>query len=449
MRIPTERIFFILILVVYWLVGTLFATQTPDWQAPDEPAHYNNIAQVAENGCCPVIEVGDWQQDYQSELTSARFHPDLLDNLDTIQYEDHQPPLYYLLMSIPYRLFDGNLQVLRWVSMVLGTISLVFTYLVGKQVFPERPQIALGAMAFVAFIPQHMHTLTTLNNDTLAEGLIAVTLYVTIRYLKGDDVPVWGLGLLVGIGLITKTTTYFLGGIVPLAILLKWYSQDKDRETSTLIKQWAIFLLPAVIIGGLWFVRNFGVYGFPDFLGLGAHDVVVADQPRTAERIAEVSFGEYLAQGIQITFNSFWGQFGWMAVPLTDVLGGWIYRGFLVLIGVSLSGLVLAVFRRSKSTSPETKTVNRNIWIVLGLTLVLAVLAFIYYNTEFLQFQGRYLYPGLIPFALMMVWGLDTWRDLFLGRWEASRWLTVLVFVGLAGLDVYLLQTVLVPNLVY
>ena len=49
-----------LILIAYFIVGGLFAVYTPAWQAPDEPAHYNYILQVAHEGCCPKIELGDW-----------------------------------------------------------------------------------------------------------------------------------------------------------------------------------------------------------------------------------------------------------------------------------------------------------------------------------------------------------------------------------------------------
>src|SRR5262245_51466550 len=82
------------ILLAYFIVGALFAIRTPPWQAPDEPAHYNYIAQIATNGCCPVIEPGDWNQAYLRQLTTNHFAPDSLADLGKIQYEDHQPPLY-------------------------------------------------------------------------------------------------------------------------------------------------------------------------------------------------------------------------------------------------------------------------------------------------------------------------------------------------------------------
>ena len=117
------------ILLVYWIAGALYAIYTPAWQTPDEPAHYNYIRQVVAAGCCPRIEAGDWSSEYLAELTSGRFAPDLLGQLESIQYEDHHPPLYYLLASLIYRLTDGDLISLRFFSLALGAGVVFLSYL--------------------------------------------------------------------------------------------------------------------------------------------------------------------------------------------------------------------------------------------------------------------------------------------------------------------------------
>ena len=118
--ISIEKSLFALILLGYLFAGALYAIYTPAWQAPDEPAHFNYIRQVAQDGCCPRIEPGDWQSDYLAQLTSTRFAPEHLDQLDAIQYEDHHPPLYYLLASAVFKLSAGDLTALRLLSVVLG-----------------------------------------------------------------------------------------------------------------------------------------------------------------------------------------------------------------------------------------------------------------------------------------------------------------------------------------
>lgn len=445
-RTPVEKTLFALILLGYLLAGAHYAIYTPPWQAPDEPAHFNYIRQVAQDGCCPRIESGDWQSDYLAQLTTAKFAPQLLDRLDSIQYEDHHPPLYYLLASLVFKLSDGDLVALRLLSVALGAAVACLSYLISRRILPAQPQIALAAMALVAFLPQHLSMMAAVNNDAPAEVLVGLALLWLIRYLDSENVPVWQLGLIVGLALLTKTTIYFLALIVPIGIWLRW--RDEGAPARALLRQFAAFALVAGLIGGAWWLRNIAVYGFPDFLGLAAHDAVVADQPRTADFIAQHGRTTYIAQLASTAFKSFWGQFGWMALPLDGVLGGWLYRGFALLLMAGVAGALLAC--RSAAEAAQHRSVPRiprPISIILLTTILLVTLQFLYYNIEFQQWQGRYLFPALIPIAFLLACGVDHFRARLFSRWESLRWLTPLALASLFALDIYLLFRVIVPGL--
>ena len=445
-RTTVEKTLFALILLGYWIAGALFAIYTPPWQTPDEPAHFNYIRHIAEFGCCPRIEPGDWQSDYLALLTTTRFAPAHLDQLDAIQYEDHHPPLYYLLASIVFKLSAGDLVALRLLSVALGAAVVSLSYVISRHILPSQPQIALGAMALVAFTPQHLSMMASVNNDALAETLVALALLWLIRYLNTEGIPVWRLGFIVGLALLTKITIAFLALVVPLGVWLKW--RRSGSATQDLIRSLTILALIAGLMGSIWWLRNIAVYGFPDFLGLAAHDAVVADQPRTADYIAQLGFTTYVSQMMGTTFKSFWGQFGWMALPLDGVFDGWIYRGFTLLVITGVAGALLA--SRPRSAAPQKPALictTSDVSIVLLTILIVVALQFIYYNIEFQQWQGRYLFPALIPIAAILVYGLDYWRARLLSRWEWLRWLTPLALTSLVALDIYLLFRVIVPGL--
>ncbi len=445
----TETTLLALILAGYLLVAGLFAALTPPWQAPDEPAHYNYIAQIARDGCCPVIAPGDWQSDYQAQLTRERFAPALLGRLDTIQYEDHQPPLYYLLGSMVFKLADGSLTALRLLSALIGAGVVLCAWGVGRALLPDRPAARLAAVALVAFLPQHVAVLASVNNDALAGLVVGLGLWLSVSHAQGGPARPWALGVVAGVGLLTKISTLLLLPVMALALLLRWRA-DRGRPAS-LARALAGLLIPALALGGVWIARNLAVYGFPDLFGLRAHDAVVAGQLRTADLIAQIGAGEYLRRALQTTFNSFWGQFGWMALPLPD----WIYALIAALLLAALAGLAAGWAGRERPPAPETLAGA----LVLAAAVLLAVLAYAYYNTEFVQFQGRYLYPGLSPLALALALGLDEW-----GRraaWALNRavkgrpadadrlrlLLTPLPFLLLAPLDVYVLLRVIAPLL--
>lgn len=431
MAVPQlERAAFWVILVGYLLIGTLYAIYTPAWQAPDEPAHYNAIRQVAEQGCCPRIDSGDWDSAVLSLLTSTRFAPEHLHLLPGVQYEDHQPPLYYLLAAPLFQLANGELIPLRLFSVALGAGVVALSFVISRQLLPTQPPISLAVMSLVAFLPQHVAMLAAVNNDALAELLVGLCLLWSLRYLDGETLPIWAAGVLVGAALVTKITIYYLALLVPLAIWLRW--RGEKRELPELARSLATFALVAGTIGGLWWLRNAHEYHFPDILALGAHDAVVADQLRSADFIATNGWGAYLIGMTGTLLKSSFGQFGWMALPLDGVLGGWLYRGYGLLLLLGVAGAWQGMKRITKPAR-----------IILLSAVGLVVLQTLYYNLEFVQWQGRYLFPALIPLSLIVVCGANHW----LQRWAGARWLLTLGLACLAGVDVYLLFRVIVPGL--
>lgn len=433
------------VLLVYLALAALYAVRTPDWQAPDEPAHVNYIRQIAADGALPVLEAGDWQQAYQNELTARGFDPALLGRLDTVQYEDHQPPLYYLLQAPVYAVTGGNLTALRMVSALLGAGVVLAAWAALRALFPERPALALTGAAFVAFLPQHLAILSSVSNDPLAELIVGLTLLVALRYLRGTKrgaSPAL-LGLLVGLALITKTTIYFLAGVALLAVLLRGRRERWPRRTAA--RHVAAVLVPALILGGAWWLRNLGTYGGIDFTGLDRHDAVTVGQPRAADYLDEVyggSLARYLDAYARTTFRSFWGQFGWMAL----IMPGWTYTIFAVFALGVVAGA--AIFVRRERWPGALSGPQRDGLLLLGATLAFVVAAYLLYNLTFVQFQGRYLFPALIPLALLVAVGLAGWADLLPPAVGAARRLApVIMLFALALFAFYALERTIVPNL--
>jgi 4-amino-4-deoxy-L-arabinose transferase-like glycosyltransferase len=429
---------FTALLVCYLLLAAGFALRVPAWLAPDEPAHYNYAAAIAHEGCCPVIAPGDWDQAYLAALTARDFAPDLLDRLPEVRYENHQPPLYYLFAGAVYALSDEALIALRLLSVVFGAGTVVLTFAVARHMLPDRPAVWLASAAFVAFVPQHLHILGSVNNDSLAGLVIALTLWRLLVWLTTDTPPVtaspWALGVLVGVGLLTKLSAIFLAGLIPLMIVLSgWTRRASWRD----VAGWLLaFTVPMMLIGGVWAVRNISVYGFPDVFGLRAHDLVVVGQPRTMDAIAALGMGEYLRQLATTTFHSFWGKFGWMELTLPT----WAYVGIGIFAGAGALGCVIGMHRPS---SPARALA----WAALGMTIALALAQYGYYNLEYQQFQGRYLYPALIPLGLLTAAGIDVlWRAaLRLARIDApiAAYGSVVAAFGLGALSLFALWRVL------
>jgi hypothetical protein len=82
--------------------------------------------------------------------------------------------------------------------------------------------------------------------------------------------------------------------------------------------------------------------------------------------------------------------------------------------------------------------------LILGLTFLLTLALHVFYNLTFVQHQGRYLFPALIPIAVGFTAGLGYWLRPLERRWSWAVWLLPLGFAAvLGGMAVYALWRVL------
>jgi 4-amino-4-deoxy-L-arabinose transferase-like glycosyltransferase len=443
----------LLIVAGYLLVASLYASRTPDWQAPDEPAHFNYIRQLSA-GEIPVISPGDYDQEYQGLVLSSRF--DRRYSVDRFEYEDHQPPLYYLIQTPIFLAAQGTLFPLRMVSVILGAGVVILSYMIARRLFPGREWLALATAAFVAFLPQHVAMMAAVNNDSLAELFIAAILLflvdiVTAQRGKGSEnreqrvsTGRWLiLSLLLGLGFLTKATVYVMVPIIGIVLLWRYWGDWRSLMRNALF----VFGL-AVLLGLVWWGRNVAVYGGLDVMGTAAHNSVVVGQPRTSEWIAERGIGATLSALIQTTFQSFWGQFGWMGV----VMPTWVYRPLLIFSFLTIIGLLgVVTIGRDRIFRAEfggQGAVYSPAVMILVSTLALSLLLFLGYNATFVQHQGRYLFPALIPIAVGVAIGWSFFLDPVTRRWPKVAYVFPIVLAfSLFALDLIALYRFIVPSL--
>ena len=412
----------VVILVAYLVVGSLYAAGTPIWQVPDEPAHYNYVRSLALGHGFPVMEPGDYDQAYISRLTTERFPSNL--SVVPLEYEDHQPPLYYLLAVPIYWLSGGSVLAVRLFSLILGGMGIVMIFLILREAYPDRPGIAWFGGGLTAFIPQYLAIMASVNNDALVVALLWLWLWLALRYLRGRASP-WLLGLIAGAVVLTKTTGY---GVLPLTLLVIYLRYRRaGMPVRWAARQLLAMALPVAVLGGLWWGRNIAVYGWPDLFGLMRHGDVVVGQPQTAAWIAQQGLRPFLRDAVWTLFRSFWGQFGWMGV----VLDLRIYQGLAVFSALTIYGIAWYLF---DAVQVGLKPHQRDDLIVLGTAGLITLGMVVVYNVTFVQHQGRYLFPAL---PLLALGAALSWRSLMQPKLAVGTSLALLVVavaLGIAGL---------------
>ena len=404
----SRRTLFFLILAIYLALGASYALLTPTWQAPDEPAHFNNIVYILETGRLPVLQPGDYDQAYLEQLKAEGFPSRL--SIETVRYEGHQPPLYYLLMTPLLGLMQGagqdvQVRVLRLINVGLGAIVIFLIWLSALRLFPDRERIALLASGFAAFLPMHIAMSASINNDALTEVFIFAVMLRLLGALQEEETSPghWALtGLLIGLGLLTKFQAYIL---IPLAgtvwLWQLWRSWRTHRLTASAWFGGVALTLPALLLPLPWWLRNLHIYGPTDPFGLERHNAVVVGQPRTFDWIANQGWAAYLHRFVTFTFRSFWGVFGWMGV----FMDARIYLLLTLLSALILVGLAWQLWRWRQGRLHLSSFQKRGLGLLL-LHLGLVIAAYLWYNLDFVQHQGRYFFPALLPISIFAAGGL-------------------------------------------
>ncbi len=421
------------ILVVYLALGTLYAVFTPVWQAPDEPAHYNYVRQVALTGTLPILRPGDYDEAYLNEIKTRRFPPEL--SVDKLRYEGHQPPLYYflatpVLMATASQTVAHQVLALRLFGVLLGAGVVVLTWASALRLFPERPGRAVVAAGFVGLLPMHIAMMASINNDSLAELLIAAGVYRLLGHLARPQstARAWALtGLLVGLGLLAKLQAYIL---LPLAGIV-WFGQLRQARNQPGARQAAwrgglALLAPALALPLVWWLRNLAVYGLTDPFGLSRHDAIVTGQARTFDWIITHGWAGYLDRLVTFTFRSFWGVFGWLGVFMDA-------RVYALLALLSLFVLTGLIWQWRQGLGAKGSFQRRGL-ALLGLQVALVMAAYLWYNLGFVQHQGRYLFPALLPLGIAFALGLDGLHTSGGSRWGALAGLGATIILLVHGL---------------
>ncbi|MGQ9555309.1 MAG: DUF2142 domain-containing protein [Anaerolineae bacterium] len=421
-----RRPWLVAVLAAYLLAALCYVFITPLWQAPDEPAHYNYVRHLATRLSLPILQPGDYPHDYLEELKATHFPPER--PIANIRYESHQPPLYYILAAVvlsPLATGAIALQVygLRLLSVALGLALLLLTYRLGGVIWPTAPGKAVALAAVATFVPMHTAISAAISNDILAEVLVTATvLQATKLWRKAgspcrDGVQKLGItamtGLLIGLCLVTKMTAFIALPLALLALLLGNLSLRQREEAPPRVgkragglgSSLATLCLPALVLWVPWLIRNMVTYGLGDPFGQARHDAVVVGQLRTVEKLAQVGLLIMLRDSARRTFESFWGVFGWMGVPMHAQ----VYLILGLATALAAVGLILRAWRWRRGSPGQQQ---RKLLLFLVAWGLLSLAELIWYNFKFVQPQGRYLFIAMPMWAALLVEGLDgaRWR---------------------------------------
>ncbi len=375
------------IIAVYCALALCYSFATKLKYGPDEPAHFIYIRSIATELALPTIA-----------------HKETPNEHSKATHEGHQPPLYYLLMAIPFAIArlvgvedDTLWRILRLANIPIGAAGIWAAYLLAREYF-KKEAYALACAGFVAGIPTASYMAGVINNENLITLLFTWAMIPLLRYFKTGVMSMRDslvTGLLIGLGLLTKAQSFVL--VFLLLVAAAAAIVRGSLGTSKVILRTAASLGIVLLVSGWWFARNIATYGTPTPHSL--YNPVIPGGI-LALAAAPALGAELLYRLTMALYGYFWMPF-WLVWPFVGSLRQVVYPIALANIAV-LAGAVLR-FRRGNSFDLPSL-----VFLLLApVVMYILWLQYILTVDQMANLQGRLFLSTATVAGVVWVIGLD------------------------------------------
>ncbi|HEY4428057.1 MAG TPA: DUF2142 domain-containing protein [Solirubrobacteraceae bacterium] len=424
---------------------------TPPFQAPDEVDHFAYTQSLVERGEAPSRDpaspLGRWastealalddmsfitdhqigdtrppwnvaqQQRYRAQV--AQLHLSASDGGGNETAATHGA-IYYAALVPAYALASSSpldqLTLMRLTSALIGALTVVFAFLLARELAPGRPWLAVLAGLLVAYEPMYGFISGSVNNDVGVNAAAAgFELLLILIVRRGITLRLGALAGLLLIALpIIKGTAYSLYPVAAVALVATLWRHHRRADLAGLgvLAATALALREiSVHLAGV-FRNSAGAPTAQTSSPSGALHEVIAHPLGYLGYLWEVflprlsfmapHFEQPGIPAVTIFVKRGWAAFGWYDVLFPP----WVYS---VILAVMLLTLVLGLI----ALRTEWSFVRRN-WIEVGLVALMPIAVVAGFEAAFyttgaravIAEFGRYAFPAIAPLAVLVVGAL-------------------------------------------
>jgi Predicted membrane protein (DUF2142) len=424
---------------------------TPPFQAPDEVDHFAYAQSLIERGTRPsrdprsplarwssselvALEGISYATDHQAadsrppwlaqqeriyEARVASLHPRADDGGGNETAAAHGP-IYYAALAPAYALAGtspfSQLTAMRVLSALMGALTVLFTFLLARELAPGRPWLGVVAALLVAYEPMYGFISGTVNNDVGVNAGAAALELLLIRMLRrGITVPTAALTgvLLVALPFVkgTALSLYPVAALVLIAVLWRHHARADTRAWIALAAGAVLMGVLSIALGGL---HAASAPAGSSVVGANATAVggALGDIPGFLSYLWQVFLPRlpFMARHFSGSVYPAWSIFvvrGWAAFgSYTVAFPTWVYD-------VILSVMIAAVPLWGWAARMEWTWV-RNHRLELLVLVAMPVLVIVGFEAAYytptpravIAEVGRYAFPAIGPLALLVVGAL-------------------------------------------
>ncbi len=439
-KLQEPTILLSILLIAFFFKGVFLVALFPMFTGQDEARHYNTIQYLNEPTEKPTPEdnrkttVGNDSfsgYNFSEEILRAgeasdidRIRKGLFETIDfaqgtnigkneaTIEKQAWRPINFFLHPDIvggkslyhqigariEHALEDSSILVrfyaLRIFSVLLGTLAVLFAYLIAKNAgFDTRASILIAAL--VSFQPKFSQYFTNINYDTLLIPIFFLfTLGGVLSIKDGPNVKnILIMAIAIILGLLTKGTAIVMLPVFIALVAFHLFTRITIKNPKKLL--FSIFIiLGAIIFITLLFREKYSFH----------HIIPSAGSP--IETIQ--SLGKYLekSKGTNLTTRTYWGALDWN----DGFLSNYSIDIIRTIEYISAIGLLVFLFaRRTPSFLPNKRQVLFCIGILLALQLGIRIADWIsFIQIGYIGFgtPGRYFLPNLAIHIIVVAVGI-------------------------------------------
>lgn len=440
------------------LFGFTYSAINPIHEGTDELRHYRFVQYIIQNGRLPVQG--------QEDCRSQSHHPPLFYmmaaavsfGVDTGQELCHNPqanPFWgyrqwevgtdnknqYLHQPNEAWPWQGEAlaaHLARGVNVILGTLAVVVTWLTARLMWPQNRWMPIGIVPLIAFLPQFLYMSGTLNNDVIAALAGAAVCLVCVALIQRPGpltLPIrWGIifGTAYSLALMSKFNLAPFG--LPLGLVIMYKTLWGRQHWQRFLVAGTTMIGTTAVLAGWWFVRNQLLYGEPTGFRILTELWGV--------REASSSWGLLWIE-LPGIWSTFIGRFGFGQIPLPAP----VYQiswglTFFAAFGIGMTYFWL--WLNSTETADlrtELRSIGAEILLLALVALIAIIVVFAYVLVSPAGAMGRFLFPGLPAFAILIFWGLTLWPRLLGWNWDIPLAIgsnAIMIFLATFALFAYL-----------
>ena len=439
-----------------------WALITPAFQAPDEVDHFAYAQDLVERGTPPSRDpasrhrrwsaseqlaledesfstdhqVGDsrvpWLSSQQSfyDSQAARLHPRSDDGGGDESSSAHGP-VYYAALAPAYLVATSSpfdeLTLMRLTSALLGALTVLFTFLLARELAPGRLWLAVLAALLVAYQPMYGFLSGAVNNDVgVNAGAAGLELLLIMMLRRGVSVALGVCsGALLAVLPFIKGTAYSLYPVAGVALVAALWRHHRRADRAGLVGLVAAGVVVRVLAGlveaGLH--PSLGSAVGPGAAAGAANEALAHPfgflaylwevfLPRLSFMAPHFPASEYPAFVIFVERG--WGAFGWYDVFFSH----WVYVVILLaMLAVPLLGVVAA---RREWAFVQRRLPETAILLLVPIAVVIGFESAFYtpHARSVIAEFGRYAFPAIGPLAVLVVASLHAFgrrRALYAG----------------------------------